>query len=156
MNIVLKACLLKAGVWYYRLNCLLCFRTERNSITLIELMCKYNLVFIEFKPFSTYLSVLLSISTSAASILMYLTIKRLVKRGFQRSCDYLKPRTDSEELWHLWAGHLSQKCLHTLVYTAWNVKIKGILCIQCEHCAITYVKQMISRRLVERKSPCLF
>jgi hypothetical protein len=82
VNIVLKARLLKAGVWYYRLDCLLCFRTKRNSVTLIKLMCKYNLVFIEFKPFSIYLSVLLSILTSATGILIYLTIKQLVKRGF--------------------------------------------------------------------------
>jgi hypothetical protein len=57
---------------------------------------------------------------------MYLTIKRLVKKGFQRSRDYLKPRTDSEELWHLQAGHLGQKCLRALVYTAQNIKIEGI------------------------------
>jgi hypothetical protein len=49
---------------------------------------------------------------------MYLTIKQLVKRGFQRSYNYLKPRTDSEELWHLQAGHLGQKRLYALVYTA--------------------------------------
>jgi hypothetical protein len=101
VNIVLEARLLKAGVWYYRLDCSLRFGTERNSVTLMKLTRKYNLVFIEFKPFSTYLSVLSSILTSAAGILMYLTIKRLVKKGFQRSCDYLKPRTDLEELWHL-------------------------------------------------------
>jgi hypothetical protein len=101
VNIVSKACLLKTGVWYYRLNCLLCFRTKKNSVTLIKLTRKYNLVFIEFKPLFTYLSVLSSISISAISILMYLTIKRLVRRGFQRSCDYLKPRTNSEKLWHL-------------------------------------------------------
>jgi hypothetical protein len=82
VNIVLKACLLKTGVWYYKLDCLLCFRTKRNSVTLMELTHKYNLVFIKFKPFSTSLSVLLNILTSATGIFMYLTIKRLVKRGF--------------------------------------------------------------------------
>jgi hypothetical protein len=101
INIVLKACLLKTDVWYYRLNCLFCFKTKRNSVTLIKLTRKYNLVFIEFKSFSTYLSVFSSISTSVTSILMYLIIKQLVKKGFQRFCDYLKLRTDSEELWHL-------------------------------------------------------
>jgi hypothetical protein len=95
-------------------------------VTLIELIRKYNLVFIEFKPLSTYLSVLLSILTSATGILMYLTIKRSVKRGFQRSCDYLKLRTDLEELWHLQARYLGQKCLCALVYTAQNVKIERI------------------------------
>jgi hypothetical protein len=64
----------------------------------MKLTRKYNLVFIKFKPLFTYLSVLLSILTNAAGIFMYLTIKRLVKRGFQRFCDYLKPRTDLEEL----------------------------------------------------------
>ena len=156
MNIVSEARLLKAGVWYYRLDCSLRFGTKRNSVTLIELTRKYNLVFIEFKPLSTYLSVPSSIPTSAAGILMYLTIKRSVRRGFQRSCDYLKPRTDSEELWHLRAGHLGQKCLRALVYTAWNIKIEGISRIQCEHCAITHAKQVIFRRPVKRKSPCLF
>jgi hypothetical protein len=67
-------------------------------VTLIKLTRKYNLVFIKFKPLFTYLSVLLSILTSAADILMYLTIKQLVKKGFQRSYNYLKPRTDLEEL----------------------------------------------------------
>jgi hypothetical protein len=75
VNIVSEARLLKAGVWYYRLDCSLCFGTERNSVTLMELTRKYNLVFIEFKPLSTYLSVLLSILTSVAGILMYLIIK---------------------------------------------------------------------------------
>jgi hypothetical protein len=98
MNIVSEAYLLKAGVWYYKLNYLLCFRTERNSVTLIKLTRKYNLVFIEFKPLFTYLNVFLSILTSAAGILIYLTIKRLIRRGFQRFCNYLKPRTNSEEL----------------------------------------------------------
>jgi hypothetical protein len=126
INIVLKACLLKAGVWYYKLDCLLCFRTKKNSVTLIKLTRKYNLVFIEFKPLFTYLSVLLNISTSAADILIYLTIKRLVKKGFQRSRDYLKLRTNSEELWHLQAGHLGQKCLCVLIYTAQNIKIERI------------------------------
>jgi hypothetical protein len=82
VNIVLEARLLKAGVWYYRLGCSLCFRTKRNSVTLMELTRKYNLVFIEFKPLSTYLSVLSSILTNATGILMYLTIKRSVRRGF--------------------------------------------------------------------------
>jgi hypothetical protein len=77
---------------------LLCFKTKKNSVTLIELIRKYNLVFIEFKPLSTYLSVPSSIPTSAAGILMYPTMKRLVKKGFQRFCNYLKPRTDLEEL----------------------------------------------------------
>jgi hypothetical protein len=98
MNIVSEARLLKANVWYYRLNCSLRFRTERNSITLIKLTRKYNLVFIKFKPLFTYLSVPLSILTSAVSILIYLTIKQSVKKGFQRSRDYLKPRTNLEEL----------------------------------------------------------
>jgi hypothetical protein len=153
VNIVSEARLLKAGVWYHGLDCSLRFGTERNSVTLMELTRKYNLVFIEFKPLSTYLSVPSSIPTSAAGILMYPTMKRSVRRGFQRSRDYLKPRTDSEELWHLRAGHLGQKCLRALVYTARNVKIEGISRIQCEHCAITHAKQVISRRPVERKSP---
>jgi hypothetical protein len=89
-------------------------------------MCKYNLVFIEFKSLFTYLSVFLSILTSVIGILMYLTIKQLVKKGFQRFCDYLKSRTDLKELWHLQAGHFGQKCLCALVYTAQNIKIKGI------------------------------
>jgi hypothetical protein len=67
-------------------------------VTLIKLIRKYNLVFIEFKPLFTYLSVFLSILINATEILMYLTIKQLVKKGFQRFYNYLKLRTDSEEL----------------------------------------------------------
>jgi len=82
VNIVLEACLLKASVWYNGLDYLLCFEKESKSIVLRKLTCKYNLVFIEFKPLSTYSSVLIDILTSTRGILMFLTLKRLVRKRF--------------------------------------------------------------------------
>jgi hypothetical protein len=63
-----------------------------------KLTRKYNLVFIKFKPLLTYLSILLDILTSARGILMFLTLKRLVRKHFRRVHNYLKPRSDLEEV----------------------------------------------------------
>ena len=88
-----------------------------------KLTRKYNLVFIEFKPLLTYSSILSDIPTSARGILMFLTLERLVRKRFRRAHDYLKPRSDLEEVWHVRAGHLGLKALRALVHSARNVKI---------------------------------
>ncbi len=45
-----------------------------------KLIYKYNLVFIEFKPLFTYLSVLIDILTSTRGILIFLILKRYHRR----------------------------------------------------------------------------
>jgi hypothetical protein len=42
----------------------------------------YNLVFLKYKLLFTYLEVLLEVLTSIAGILIFLTIKRSIKRKF--------------------------------------------------------------------------
>ena len=61
INIVSEACLLKSRVWYSSADCLLQYRLEEKSITLLKLTHKFNLVFIELKLLSSYLGVLSSI-----------------------------------------------------------------------------------------------
>ena len=126
VNIVSEARLRDAGVWYHGLDCSLRNGNDRDNVVLAELKRMYNLVFIEYKPLSTYLDVLSEIPTSA-SILMFPTIKRALHRKFRRSRDFLKPREDSAEVWHKRAGHLGPGALEQLVLNARNVKIKGIL-----------------------------
>jgi hypothetical protein len=58
----------------------------------------YNLVFLEFKLLFTYFKVLPEILTSIARILMFPTIERSVRVRFRRSRDYLKLRSDLEEV----------------------------------------------------------
>ncbi len=82
MYIVLEACLLKAGVQYSGLDYSLCFEKEGKSVMLRKLTCKYNLVFIEFKPLSTYSSVPIDILISVRGILMFLTLERSVRKCF--------------------------------------------------------------------------
>jgi len=69
---------------------------------------------------------------------MFLTIKRKIGRRLRRLRDYLKPRSDLEQVWHVRAGHLGLKALRALVHSARNVKINGTKRVKYEHCAITH------------------
>ena len=153
VNIVSEARLLKAGVWYNGLDCSLKYGTEGKSVTLMKLHRKFNLVFIQFKALSTYLSVPSYIPTSAGGVMMFPTLKRAVRKAFRRSRDYLKPRRDIEDVWHARAGHLGPRALRALVHAARNVAIEGTPRINCEHCATTHAANVVSRRAPERKSP---
>ena len=153
VNIVSEARLLEAGVWFHGLNCSLRYGDEGSSVEVAKLTRKHNLIFIELKSLSTYLSILSVIPTSAAGILMSPTMKRSIRHSFRRSRDCLKPRRDSEELWHARAGHLGRKALRALVHAARNVEIEGISRIECEHCSKAYGKSVVSRRAPERRSP---
>ena len=75
VNIVSEAYLLEARVWFYNLKYLLRYRDKGSSVKVTKLIYKHNLIFIELKSLSTYLSILLVIPTNIAEILISLTIK---------------------------------------------------------------------------------
>ena len=126
INIVLKACLIKLGVWYIRIDCLLRHRPKGKNITLLKLAYKLNIVFIKFKPLLTYLGILLNILLNAIGALIYLTLEQAIIKPYQRSYDYLKLRSDLKEVQHIRARHLGLRALHVLVFATSNVEIKGL------------------------------
>jgi hypothetical protein len=77
---------------------------------------------------------------------MFLILKRKVRALYRPLKDYLKPRTDLEQWWHNCARHLGLKVLKRLVKNAWNVVIKGILCLKYKYYIMVYIKQKILRR----------
>ena len=89
VNIVLEALLRKRGAWYYGYDGTLRFGDEHESTILLNTTCLYNVVFIEYKPLSTYLNALSVIPTSAGGVLVYPTLERKVKESFKRSRKYL-------------------------------------------------------------------
>jgi hypothetical protein len=58
----------------------------------------YNLVFFEYKLLSTYLDVPPKILTSVGGVLIFLTINRGVREKFRRLRDFLKLRSNLEEV----------------------------------------------------------
>ena len=151
VNIVSESAMLKSGVWFCGLDCSLKFGSLNSHVTLLSMERRFNLVFLEYKPFSTYLSSppILNYGT----ILSFPTYKRSLNATFRRSRDYLKPRTDTADLWHKRAGHPSPKVLEKIVQSARNVIIEGIPTVRCESCALASAKQVISRREPHFKSP---
>jgi hypothetical protein len=153
VNIVSEALLAEKGVWFVGLDCTLRFGNLESNVVLRTLERRFRLVVLEYIPLSFYLSVPATVPTSAAGVLMFPTMNRAVRKSYRRSYDYLKPRSDTENIWHLRAGHLGPKALEALVYTVRNVYIKGVPRLQCKDCATTHAKQVISKRQPERKSP---
>ena len=98
VNVVLKACLIKSGVWYIGIDCLLRHRPKGKSIILLKLAYKLNIVFIKFNPLLSYLGILLNVLLSAVGALMYLTLEQAVKKPYQRSYNYLKLRSNLKEV----------------------------------------------------------
>jgi hypothetical protein len=94
-NIVSESKLLLAGVWYSGFNYTLHSRTPEKSTVLLKLERKYNLVFIELKPLYSYFQAL--ISDQPIGDLVFLTLKRKVRRSYRPSRDYLRPRNDSTQ-----------------------------------------------------------
>ena len=138
MNIVSELVMLKSGVWFYGLDCLLKFRSLNSHVTLLLMEYRFNLVFLEYKPFSTYLSSLPILNYR--TILLFLTYKRSLNVTFRRSWDYLKPRTDIADLWYKRVGYPSPKVLKKIVQLARNVIIEGILIVRYESCALVLAK----------------
>jgi hypothetical protein len=152
VNIVSEARLLESGVWYSGFDCTLRYGDEKDSVILKRLKRLYNLVFLEYKPYSTYSHIPPEIPTSMAGILVFPTVERRLRSRYRRSRDYLKPRSDEEEVWHARAGHLGPWALQALVKNCRNVIIKGTARVKCEHCAQTHAAKVISRRQSEHRS----
>ena len=96
MNIVSELVMLKSGVWFYSLDYSLKFGSLNSHITLLLIERRFNLVFLEYKPFSTYLSSLFILNYR--TILLFPIYKRSLNATFHRSRDYLKPRTNIADL----------------------------------------------------------
>jgi hypothetical protein len=55
---------------------------------LLKLKRIYNLNFLEFKPFFTYLATLSKVLTSAYRVLIYPTLERKLKSSYKRIREY--------------------------------------------------------------------
>jgi hypothetical protein len=143
--------LLQLGVWYHRYNCSLYYGDALKNVILKKLERKFNLVFIKFKELSSCLNSPFKIPSLRT--LIYPTIQKTIKRPFQSSQDYLKPRTNTEEMWHTHAGHLGPKALKRLIKNARNIIIQGTSQKKCKYYTITHATQVISRRPPEKSSP---
>jgi hypothetical protein len=71
---------------------------------------------------------------------MFLIFKRKIRALYRPLKDYLKPRTNLEQRWHNYAGHLRLKALKRLVKNARNVVIKGILRLKYKYYIMVYIK----------------
>ncbi|TXB98079.1 hypothetical protein FocTR4_00017044 [Fusarium oxysporum f. sp. cubense] len=160
-NIVSEALLRTSGAWYSGFDCSLRWGNPQESVVLIQLQRKYNVLILQFKPISAYspidrpmLEGVIPISNEvvlwrdSASVMQF-----FAARAWRSSRDTRKPRDDGEALWHLRAGHLGKEALQKLVKHARNVRITGIARINCETCARTYATQVISRRPSDERSP---
>ena len=85
----------------------------KESTVLIKLEHKYNLVFMELKPLYSYSCA--PISDWPISNLVFLMLKRKVRRLYRLLRDYLRPRNDSAQRWHNCLGHLGLRALERLV-----------------------------------------
>lgn len=148
VNIVSEARLNSVGVWFLGLDCTLRFGTLESSVVIKQLERQHNLVFLEYKPISTYTSDFAMIEASEAGTV----ICTLLATGWKRSAQPLPPREDSEHLWHLRAGHLGPGALRALVWAARGVKINGTPRVKCEHCAMAHATQVVSRRASEDRA----
>ena len=145
VNIVSQALLRKSGIWVDGYDNSLYTGDHKAPTLLSKLETRHNLLILEYKP-------LLSCSIVPSSFALLHSGDRPYRKHFRRSRDEALPRSDSEELWHLRAGHLGPAALRALVRNARNVEIKGIARINCEYCARAYATQVISRTPSERSS----
>jgi hypothetical protein len=143
VNIVSEARLAEKKAWYHGYDLTIRLGTKEENIVLMQLERKFNLVFLQYKPMSTYSTAPFEIPTSAGGVLMFPTLERSIRTRYKRSREYLKPRSDSEEKWHARAGHLAHEALQKLVDHARNVKIHGPTRLTCEYCAQAYARQVI-------------
>jgi hypothetical protein len=80
INIVSEARLYTTRAWYNSFDYLFCFGSESSKGIIIKLICKFNLVFLEYKQLSNYLLVLNELRVSI--ILIFLTIDRKIRAGY--------------------------------------------------------------------------
>jgi len=96
-NIVSEARLRKKGVWYCGGDLTLRFGKVEESVVVRKLIPMFNVVFLEYKPISSYLHISAVIPTSAGGIFMFPTLERRVRPHYRRLRDYVRPRSDDEE-----------------------------------------------------------
>jgi hypothetical protein len=129
LNIVSEARLHEVGLWYLGLDSTLRMGPFEKSSVAATLQREMNLTFMQYKPPSSYEAPVMNV---------------------MRSSQATHPRTDSADLWHARLGHLGARALEAAVSRARGVRIKGPARLQCEACALTHAKQVISRRPKER------
>lgn len=149
INIVSEYLLRKTGIWYSGFDNTLRVGDHKDSVEVKKLLKKGNITFIDYQPRSSYLGSR-RIPSSDASIMSPLAL--VTTRAKRRSQEPVQTRADTVEMWHLRSGHLSRGALEKLVLNARGVKIRGVSRLECQHCATTYAKQVISRRTSERKA----
>jgi hypothetical protein len=133
VNIISEARLQEKGVWYLGLDSSLrvgYIEDLNGSVVCATLKRAHNLTFFEYKPLPYYSPILNAVTT---------------KRSYESY-----PRSSAEHLWHARAGHLGPEALKALVRSARGVQINGTLRKDCEVCATTHAKQVISRRKREK------
>lgn len=138
VNIISEACLKKLGAWYLSIDCILCSGTLSKNVILMTLRCEHNLVFVEYKLLSIYLS-LSTIPLSDTELVLSTTSVQLRRRTKYP----LLERDDSEQIWHQRLGYLGLEALRVLAWAARGVKISGMLRIRCEHYVTVHAKQVV-------------
>ena len=113
-NIISEYKLRSLRVWYNGFDCTLRHSPLEKSVVLKKLERKYNLVFMELKPLSSYSHA--QMSDRLVNTLIFPTLKRKVRRPYRPSKDYLKLKSDSAQHWHDRAGYIRLRLLERLVY----------------------------------------
>src|SRR3954468_7744386 len=122
-----------------------------ENVVMRQLVRKHNLVFLELNE--TVLSCLETLTMSFAGVVTRSNASvEQDDRRRRSSRDRRAPRTDSEELWHLRAGHLAPEALRALVFNAQGVRIQGIRRTECVSCAQAHAESVISRRTSANRS----
>nr|CEG03241.1 unnamed protein product [Fusarium acuminatum CS5907] len=158
-NLVSAAALQEKGVWYCGFDKTLRWGPINASIVLAQLEMKYKLTILQYKPIRTCLPAPEQENPFPKLSVVYkypffvMAVMENKPRRHRRSIDPPLPRADTAYLWHIRAGHLGKDALERLVSKARGVKIKGISRIECETCATTYARRVVSRRSSERRSP---
>ena len=148
-NIISEPRLRKAGVWYCGFDCTLRFGDLNRSVKIKQLERRFNLTFFEYKPISHCSIFPLCIPVSSAGIVSYETsfwnVFFTARDRRSRTRALPGPREDTEELWHLRAGHLGPEALRALVKNVRNVKIRGTPLIDCASCSLAHAQNVVSR-----------
>ncbi|KAF7543855.1 hypothetical protein G7046_g9919 [Stylonectria norvegica] len=161
-NIVSEALLRNVGIWYHGYDCSLRTGAPEESVFLRQLTRDFNVCFLEYKPLSTCsvtssdvrLREIIPISNAGIQMSVSAWEHNLKPKAkpHRPSRDPPRPRTDSEHLWHLRAGHLGKDALRELARHARYVRFSGLTSEHCEICATTYTHQVISRRTSEQRA----
>lgn len=176
VNIISEARLTNQGMWFLGLDTTLRYGTLADNVVLAKLERRHNLVFLEYKPLTTYPSDAL-IFSAAGIMLLPVTVPsthkshsevrhRMSKDSGVRFKSHVKARRarvrhskaprpereDSEHSWHLRTGCHGADSVRAGVFRAVGVRINGTKRIDCSHCATTHSTRVVSRRTSERRS----